>query len=85
MRTQSSDTPPDVEQVQIEGLRRLSPTQRLALAAMLTRSTFALSWQGLYRRHPDMPEDELRILWCRLLYGPELAERVEDYLARRAR
>ena len=85
MRAQSSDTPLDIERVQIEGLRRMTPNQRLALAAMLTRSTFALSWQGFRRAHPDLSEEQLRIRWCSLLYGPELAERVADALAHRAR
>jgi hypothetical protein len=83
LRTQSSDTPPDVERVQIEGLRRLTPTQRLGLAAMLTHSTFALSMRGFRRLHPELREQELSILWCRLLYGAELAEKVAAFLANR--
>ena len=85
LRTQSSDTSPNIERMQIQALRRLTPTQRLALAAMLTRSPYALSWQGLRRRHPDLPEEELRIIWCEMLYGRELAEKVAAYLARRQR
>ncbi len=85
MRIQSRDTPPDVEQMQIEGMRRFTPEQRFEMAAMLTRFTFSLSWEGLRRRYPDLHEDELRIVWCRLLYGPELAERVAAYIAHKSR
>jgi hypothetical protein len=84
MRTQSIDTDPDVERIQVEGLRRFTLAQRLALASMLTRSVFTLSWQGFRRRYPDVPEAELRIRWCELLYGPDLAQRVAAYLVNRA-
>jgi hypothetical protein len=83
MRTQSSDTDPIVEQMQIAGLRRLSPWQRFELANRLTRSAFALSWHNFRRRHADLDDAAASLLWVRLLYGDDLADRVGAYLARR--
>lgn len=83
MRTQSSDTNPMVEQMQIAGLRRLSPWQRFELANRLTRGAFALSWQNFRRRYADLDEEALALHWVRLLYGADLASRVAAYLARR--
>jgi hypothetical protein len=83
MRTQSSDTNPVVEQMQIAGLRRLSPWQRFELANQLTRSVFALSWQNFRRRHADLDDDAAALHWVRLLYGDDLAARVAAYMEQR--
>lgn len=83
MRTQSSDTAPVVEQMQIAGLRRLSPGQRFALANQLTCSVFALSWQNFRRRHADQDEDAVARIWVQLLYGADLAARLAAYLEER--
>ena len=85
MRTQSIDTDPTIERIQIEGLRRMTPMQRLLLADSWTRDIQALSWAGLRRLHPEADELELRLLWVAHLYGAELAERVRAYLAARAK
>ncbi len=84
MQTQSSDTDPRVEAVLIEGLRRMTPTQRLALVDHWTRDILRLAWAGLCQRHPEASEEELRLIWVRELYGADLAERVRVYLAERA-
>ena len=85
MRPQSSDTPLQIEQLQIAGLRRLSPGQRFHLANDLTRDVFALSWHNFRRQHADLDEPAVALLWVRLLYGDDLAARVAAYLATRAR
>ena len=43
MRTQSNDTDPTFERIQIAGLRRLTPCQRFQMANSLTRGVFTLS------------------------------------------
>jgi hypothetical protein len=73
MRTQSPDTSPAVEAVQIHLLRTAGPARRLRLMADLTRMTRGLSWYGLCRAYPDAGEEELRYRWCALLYGEDLA------------
>jgi len=84
MRTQSSDTDPAIERLQIAGLRRLSPGQRFQMANRLTRSVFLLSWQNFRRRHADLGEDAVALRWVRLLYGDDLATRVAAYLEQRS-
>ncbi len=80
MRTQSTDTDPVIEQMQIAGLRRLTPGQRFQMANSLTRSAFSLSWSNFRRKHAELDEREVALLWVRLLYGEDLAERVSHYL-----
>ena len=83
MRPQSTDTPLQIEQLQIAGLRRLSPGQRFHLANDLTCDVFALSWRNFCRKHANLDEPAAALLWVRLLYGEDLAARVAAYLAAR--
>ncbi len=83
MRTQSSDTDPTVERMQIEGLRRLTPSRRFEIASNLSRSVFALSWRGFRRRYADLDDEAASLLWVSLLYGEELASRVALYKQQR--
>ena len=83
VRTQSSDTHPDAEAVQVGLLQKAGAQRRVAMACRLTRSMRALSLQGLERRHPDWSEAQRRLKLVELLYGPDLALRLADHLERR--
>lgn len=84
MKTQSSDTHPDAERVQIELLRNATVAQRFGLVRSLTRTTRQLAWRAVQRVHPDANDDEVALLFAAHCYGPELAERLRADLARRA-
>jgi hypothetical protein len=71
-----SDTTPDVEERQIEGLRRLTPARRLALAGELTLAVRQLALAGLRQRYPAATPTMLRRRLADLLLGPEMAARV---------
>lgn len=83
MRTQSPDTSPEAERVQIELVRKLSVAQRVALTRSLTRTVIQLSRRAIRNAHPHMDEDALRVKFVELNYGPELAEQFRAALARR--
>ena len=83
MKTQSIDTDPVIERMQIEAMRQLQPGQRFQIACSLTRSAFALSWRNFQSLHKDLDQTSLRILWVRNLYGDDLANRLFTYLERR--
>ncbi len=83
MRTQSSDTSPEAERVQIDLLRKAGVARRIELAFSLTQSAIELSRQGMWRRYPYASEEELNLLFVELNYGKELADRVRTDLARR--
>lgn len=67
MRTQSPDTSEKIERTQIERLRRMTPTERAGLVAMLNARAQAIQMAGIRSRHPDADETELlmrlRSLW----------------------
>ena len=76
MKTQSSDTSPEVERVQIELLRKMSPAKKFSLVRSMTRTMIQASRANIQTLHPDADENELRLLFIELYYGKELADRV---------
>ena len=76
MVTLSADTSPQIEQMQIEGLRRMPPWRKLELVGEMNRALRDLALAGLRQRYPgDTPARRKRRL-ADLLLGPELAARV---------
>ena len=76
MRTQSEDTSPEIERVQIELLRKMSPAKKFNLVRSMTRTMIQASRTNIQSLHPDADESELRLLFIELCYGKELADRV---------
>jgi hypothetical protein len=76
MVTLSADTSPQIEQIQIDGLRQMPVWRKLALVGEMNRTVRDLALAGLRQRHPqDTPAQRQRRL-ADLLLGPELAARV---------
>lgn len=69
MRTQSIDTPPEVEEVLVRRLREIGPRARLQAAFDLNRSLEALALLGIRGRHGEdlgVREERLRLFALRL-------------------
>jgi hypothetical protein len=84
MRTQSPDTHPAAEAVQIALLRGASISRRLSLACSLSQTSIQLARRAIRRAHPEMGEEELKLAFIAVHYGEALAERLRAELARRA-
>src|SRR5436853_78085 len=62
MRTQSPDTPPEIEEIMIERYRRMSPGEKLRAVQDLNRTVHLMALAGIRRRHgADLSERELRL------------------------
>jgi len=83
MKTQSSDTSPEVERVQIELLRKAGKTRRLQLGLQLSGEASEMAQRAIRRAHPDLSELEAKLLFVEVTYGKDLANRVRSYLAKR--
>jgi hypothetical protein len=83
MRTQSEDTSPEVERVQIELIRKMSPVKKLNLVRSMTQTMIQASRANIQALHPDANENELRFLSIELYYGKDLADRVRKDSERR--
>ena len=77
---QSSDTVEAVDRAMFDGIRKMTPLQRLQIASRASRALHRLSVAGLRQRYPDASEEELfrRAGALRLgrefvlkVYGPE--------------
>ena len=83
MKTQSEDTHPEAERVQIELLRKATPAQRAQLALSLSETTIKLARRAIRRANPGASEEEVGLIFVEVHYGKELADRVRAYLERR--
>ena len=83
MKTQSTDTHPKIERVQIEMLRKMSVAQRIKLAADWSQAIKELAWRGIERANPGASYREIALIFVAVQYGQPLADRVKAYLAGR--
>jgi hypothetical protein len=83
MRTQSNDTSPEIERVQIELLRKAPLTKRFAIMAAWSQFIREAAKQGIRRDYPDASQEEVALILVARLYGQPLADKVGAYLARR--
>ena len=84
MATRLSDTHPNAAEVQISLLRRATVAQRLSRMRSLSRTVIMLSRRAIARANPELSEREVNLLWVAHHYGSELAERLREYLNRKA-
>ncbi len=61
MRTQSVDTPPEIEAIQLQLFREMGPRGRLAVAADLNEALDDLARAGIRARHGELPDAEARL------------------------
>ena len=59
------DTSPEARRVIIDGLRRMTPTQKLARLVDLNRSVEIMARAGIQARHPDATPKERKKLMAR--------------------
>jgi hypothetical protein len=78
-----SDTPPQVEAVHLDLLRRAGTARRIKLTLSLSRSAIRSSRRAVARRHPELDAQGVLLRWAELHYGKELTNRVRHYLASR--
>ena len=71
------DTSPEVENVQIDLLRKAGPVKRFSIMLSLSQNMIALSKQALRKANPGLSENELTILFIKNCYGIDIAEKVK--------
>ncbi|MBA3949863.1 MAG: hypothetical protein H0X44_07960 [Acidobacteria bacterium] len=76
----SLDTSPEIEYLQVEGWRRMSPDQKAATVSALTAAAIAMAVAGVADRHPRETERMRRYRLAEVLHGPELARKACGHL-----
>jgi hypothetical protein len=69
------DTSATALERQREAFRRMTPEQRLTLAAEMSDEIRALAESGIRHRHPDYTDDEVQAALVVILLGREAAAR----------
>src|SRR5258707_11314506 len=83
MRTQSEDTSPEIERVQIELIRKASPAKIFNLVRSMSQTMMQASRENIQRLHPGASKEELTLTFIELYYGKELANFVRAKMERR--
>jgi hypothetical protein len=79
----TTDTSDDALAVQLEGFRRMSPTERVNKMCKLSASLRRMAMDAIRRRHPQDDQHEIRMKFIELTYGKELADSVRAQLRER--
>jgi hypothetical protein len=83
MMSQSPDTTPQAEKVQIELIRKASVSKRISKARSLSQTAIYLSQRAIKRANPFLSEQEADLAFVASHYGQNLAERLRLYLEQR--
>jgi len=83
MITQSPDTFPQAEKVQIELIRESSVAKRISRVRSLSQTVMYLSRRAIRRAAPFLTEREVDLAFVANHYGENLAERLALYLERK--
>ena len=82
MISQSPDTAPEAERIQIELIRKSSVSRRLSTVRSLSQTTMYLSRRAIQRTKPFLSEREVDLAFVANHYGENLAECLRLYLER---
>jgi hypothetical protein len=69
------DTPADVERLQVERWRQMSPAEKAAIITGLTQAAHDLALAGVRQRYPNATPREHFLRLAVLLLGPDLARK----------
>lgn len=80
MISQSPDTAPQAEKVQVELIRESSVSRRVSRVRSLSQTTMYLSRRAIQRTKPTLSEREVDLAFVANHYGEKLAERLRLYM-----
>ncbi len=82
MITQSFDTHPEAERVQIALIRKAGIARRIGIARSLSETAIKLSRRAISRANPQLSEQELNLVIVAHNYGRDIADRLGNYILR---
>lgn len=83
MQPYTSDTSVEVEAIQVEAFRQMSPTDRITKMCNLSASLRRMAFNAIRRIHPELNEAEVRLKFIESTYGKDLAGDVRNHLQQR--
>lgn len=79
MKPMALDTPPEIEQMLIEGYRKMPAWRKLQQVGELTELVSQLAMNDLRRRYPQATERELKLRLISRWLEPELMQKAFDW------
>jgi len=80
MISQSPDTAPQAEKVQVELIRESSVSRRISKVRSLSQTIIYLSRRAIQRTNPFLSDQEVNLSFVANNYGKKLAERLRLYI-----
>ena len=80
MRTQSEDTSPEMERIQIELIRKASTAKIFGLVRSMSQTMIQASIRNIRKLHPGASEDEITLIFVELYYGEKAANLVRSQI-----
>jgi len=74
----TTDTSDEALAVQLDGLRRMTPDERLRKMKDMSARVKRMALDAIRRRHPDWDDREVRLKFIEITYGEELASEVRS-------
>lgn len=71
-----ADTAPEARRRQLEVYRRMSPQARVEQTLALSEEIRRVALDGIRQRNPSFDDEQVRVAWLRMLYGPDFAEQL---------
>ena len=84
MHSQLNDTHPQIKEIQIALIRKAGIARRTMQMRSLSQTVIRLSRRAIARTHPGCNQQEVDLIFVRLHYGDDLADRLGIYLNRKA-
>jgi hypothetical protein len=85
MASRSADTDIEADEVQMALLRQAGVGRRARMALSLSAQVIGLAHQAIRRALPRATDEDVRLRFVELHYGPDLAADVRRFLASRRR
>lgn len=81
MKTQSTDTRLEAEDVLISLLKKASVAKKFSQVRSLSETTLKLSRRAIARANQNLSEEQIDILFVSHHYGNQIAQNLKKYLA----
>ena len=80
----TADTSKEALEVQLACLRHMSSRERIRQTCAMSRRVRNMAMDAIRRRHPDLGDAEVRLMFIELTYGKSLADDIRRWSAERA-
>ncbi len=78
------DTSKEAREVQLACLRQMSPCERMRQTLAMSRRVRNMAMDAIRRRHPDLDDAEVGLIFIDLTYGKSIADAIRRWRAEQA-